>query len=260
MLRLLFSLLFMMQASQTALHPTLTLDEAALMKAWKGGYERAKTDKTLYRAHKFAQRGIGSINNKTVSWVLWVHPRLRAFERGFNARKENATEEEQANSQRGLSRLAEEGTRTLRFHCELGIYPRLGNGIMRVADIRDLNGVSAELRVGDRVYRPLRQPGDLEPQVLTDVHKWTERVKVRTRRSKKDDDSRERESDYIELPRQVEYRYYTGTFDLVFDLWEEDETPRLTDKDTEFIVMVTGKFGSQKATYRLKDWLNAYEK
>jgi hypothetical protein len=258
-MRLLLLIVLGMQTA-TTLHPALTPDEAALNRAWKAGFERTKTDKTLYRAHKFAQRGIGTINNKMVSWVLFQHPLLLAFEEGFVAAKLEANAEKQALSQQSLSKIAAEGAKTLRFHGELGIYPRLSSGITRVADIRDLNGVTAELRVGDRVYAPVLQPGDVEPQVLSDVHKWTERVAVRRRTVKNDDGSTKTETDYIDVPHQVEYRYFLGKFDLMFDLRNADGTPRITEADTEFTVVVTGKFGSQKATYRLKDWLKAYEK
>jgi hypothetical protein len=260
MLRFLLATLLLTQASQAALHPALTPEEAALTKAWKAGYARAKTDKTLYRAHKFAQRGIGRINGKSVSWVLFLHPRLLAFEQGFNARKDNATAESQANSLRGLSLLAQEGAKTLRFQVELGIYPRLGNGVAREAKIEDLYGVSASLRVGDRTYLPLQQPDNITPTVATAVHRWTEQIPSGTREVQHDDGSTTTETDYIEVSHDVKYTYFTSTFDLIFDLKNEDGTPRLTERDTEFTVLVKGRFGTQKATYRLQDWLHAYEK
>lgn len=245
---------------QTELHPALAPGQKELEKAWRAGYARAKTDKTLFRAHKFAKRGIGKINGDTVSWVLFWHPRLRAFEQGFSARKEDAQFESQENSQRGLRVLAEEGKRTLRFFCDLGIYPRLNEGITREARVEDLQGVSATLQVGGRLYEPLEQPGDVDPTDNIGVYKWTEQRAVGSHTVQDKDGKTHEETDYIYIPHQLNYRYYTSRFSLDFELYDPDGKPRITSGDKEITILVEGRFGKQKATYRLEEWLNAYEK
>jgi hypothetical protein len=260
MLPFLGAILLLMQTSQPTLHPALTPDEAALTRAWKAGYVRVKTDKTLFRAHQLAQRRIRGSNGKITIGVIFLHPRLRAFEQGFSAGKDNVPAEAQANSLRGLSYLLRDGAGKLRFQCEIGVYPGLNQGVQDHPNIRLMEGVTTELRVGKRTYKPLKQPGNVVATTSTGVHKWTEQVLVRRRTVKDKDGSTRTEEEYRREDHEAQYVYFTGTFDLEFDLKNGDGTPCITEADKEFTVIIQGGFGVKKATYRLNEWQTAYEK
>ncbi|HZO89786.1 MAG TPA: hypothetical protein VFB38_15770 [Chthonomonadaceae bacterium] len=90
-----YIMIVFLQFAVLPLHPALAPSQEVLEKVWYNGYERAKRDKSLYGSLKFARRGIGRINHETVSWVTFQHPRLLAYEAGFNARKLNLSEAQQ---------------------------------------------------------------------------------------------------------------------------------------------------------------------
>lgn len=235
-------------STQSSVNSALLPPLETLEKMWRVGYERATTDKTLYRARKPARKPLGRMNGITVSWVTFLHPRLIAFEKGFNARKSSLNESEQAASRAALAGLAQDSEKQIYFHGEIGIYPKFHGG--RKANPEHLRDVRVEMRVGERTYLPKKQPGDLGPEIVHDIHKYT--IPGTT-----DEDGNQISPDTV-----VEEKYirYEGTFDVSFDLYDNKGNPAITSNDEEISLFVIGKFGRQKSTFRLKDWLNYYEK
>ena len=227
--------------TQSPLNPALTPDLPALQDAWKQGYAYAQHHKDLYRPLKLARHGLGKLGGHWVSWVTFVHPRLIAYEAGFEAGKQHLASSQQSASLAALAQVAEVETKQLRFHVDLGIYPQgafeISGSYQAHPDV--LNDVHVKLQVGNRVYEPLSQPQIIIPQVRKGVVV---------------------NSDIVSGSRLYPYKWYEGQFDVTFALFDPERTPRITANDNEITVLVSGGFGQQSAKFNLKEWLNAYEK
>src|SRR5690242_17396251 len=125
MYALLYTLAIGLHLAGGTLHHALAPTQPQLEQVWQVGYERAWRDRDINGALKFAQRGLGSINNKTVSWLTFEHPRLVAYRDGFNARKQYWPTETMQASRRQLADLADGNLSRLRFHAEIGLYPAI---------------------------------------------------------------------------------------------------------------------------------------
>jgi hypothetical protein len=233
---------------QAALHPVLTPDREALQKVWRNGYEYAQRHKTPDPAVRWARHGIGKMDGFYVSWVTMLHPRLLAFEAGFAAGKQSLQEIPPQAEPGPLAGIVQESAGSLGFRCELGIYPAgaLSPGaISRRANPRDLKDIQVSLQVGPRVYGPVRQPGEIVPEVHQDWHMYTVWY------------ANQSPSDFGVYER---FTWYAGCFTVRFDLYNADKTPRITRQDKELTFIVRGRFGKQTARFSLEEWQSAFEK
>lgn len=240
----LLSMLLCLPISQGTLHPTLAPDAAALAKVWNTGYQRAKHEEYLSNALSRAQRGLGRSRGESLGLLTFLHPRVLAFQSGFNANKDKLSEAAQREARDRLSEIAQEATRRLHFQAELNARPYSENGV----EASLMDDVRVELQVGERIYAPVRQPGDVPMQSRQGSHDYDYCYY--------DSVSREWKKVVVHEP----YTWYQGEFEVVFELYDADGNPRITDKDRELILFITGNFGRRKATFRLADWQNAYEK
>ncbi len=237
------------------LNQALAPSRQELERVWQVGYERAGKESDLKSALRLAQQGIGTFDTgfhrRTVSWLTFEHPRLTAFRAGFTARKARRSEADPQIPDGQLTDLANGRLRRLTFHADIGVYPTvLGQRVVRGAHPEDLKDTRVVLRVGDRTYEPVSQPGDVAVQAKRGHFHSTPFPPYTGRRPHEN----------ITLPTQVGYTWYQAQFDFAFDLYDPDGTPRITDRDTEFTITITSRRGNRHATYRLSEWLTAYER
>jgi hypothetical protein len=240
--------------SLASVHPALDPSHADLERVWQNAYERAAKDRDLGYVVKTAVKGIGSINNQTVNWLTFEHPRLTAYRDGFNARKQRWTDDEMRVSKERLARISDGKLKRMTFLATIGLHPAIRSGrIAREVNLDDLNDVRVVMQVGSQTYQALEHPGDVRAKPMEGHFKREE--KVRSRRKDKDGNYRDET-----IETQVPYTYYEGKFSVEFDLYNADGTPRITDQDKEFTIIVILKAGDRPATFKLDEWRSAFEK
>ena len=245
-------LLFLFLSTSLApgtLNPNLTPDLPALQDVWKQGYAYAQHHKDLYRPLGLARHGLGKLEGHWVSWVIFVHPCLVAYQAGFEAGKQHLASSQQSASLSALANIVQEETKQLQFHVNLGVYPHgafLLGGSYRGsrADPNVLQGAQVQLQIGNRVYDPLYQPQTIVPKPHKAIRVYTQPTS----------------GPELVTNMSESYIWYEGQFDVTFALFNPDGTPRITANDNEITVLVSGGFGQQSAKFNLKEWLNAYEK
>lgn len=244
------------------LNPVFTPTSDQLLKCWQSGFNDAQKWKNSDGAWDQAKKGIGSINNKTVSFVWWMNPRLLAYDAGFQSRKQYLPEDSIAKLKDDLIATAQMIPKVITFRALITLMPRLNgpnNTVSRPADPADLDNVRCVLQVGDKIYQPIEQPGNVTPHRYQSANNYfidqttTETIRQSGQKDKV-------KTTTVKVPFTEQYDWYEGNFDVSFDLWNPDGSARITDKDTEFTVIVVQRFGENKATYKLADWLSKFEK
>lgn len=244
------------------LNPVLAPTGPQLLKCWQTGFDDAQKWKNSDGAWDQAKKGIGSINNKAVSFLWWLNPRLLAYESGFQARRQYLPEETAAKQKAEIQESASQPPKTLNFRGTLSLMPKFSgpNGtIGRPADPADLDNVRCVLQVGDKIYQPIAQPGDLRAERFQGTNNYfvNQSTTETIRQSGQKDKTK---TTTIQVPFSESYDWYQGTFDVSFELWDTDGKPRISSDETEFMVIVIQRFGENKATFKLKDWADKFSK
>lgn len=256
-------------------HPAVKMDSATLLAAFEKGYKEADKKKDYKAIVESCRRGIGSVKtaplrSETVSWLWFWHPKILAYGLGFRAKKQFWPDEEIASKKKTLEEIGPKLTQ-LHFSSIISIYPSFGAAygrISRYADPSDLLGVRVVMQVGDRIYQPARQPGDLQaasgtntstvmiPQIATSSTRST----VTGSAYGSDGSSaygsaygKSQTTYYYNTYRQQNWSWYQGSFEAVFDINDPDGTPRIRKDDKEFTVIVIYGPNQRKATYKLAD-------
>ena len=230
------------QPNQAPHHPAFAPDRQALEAAWDRGFNARPSD-----VHRTRQRFKKSLRGD--STLLVRSPLLEVFDGGAGATERQLSAEDREKARREAVDRELSSPPRIRLTGELVIEPRTSGPRFLLPTADDLKGVTAELRVGSRVYTPLHQPGDVAPHVAYSSFEYDTRT---------GDDLRPTGDDTSGVnPRPgvgtYLYEYYRGSFELQFDLLDASGTPRVTAEDREIKVVVRGRFGQQVATYRLAD-------
>lgn len=261
---------------QSQLHNAIDPGPEVLQKMWDKGFKDANKKKGDDWIYNKLTRGIGKVRTnvfgatKTVSYFLLVPPEAVAYSQGFDARRKYWSDEEVARSKTFIAsnELSHPGSLVVRGL--LSIQPSFGgygSFMDRAANARDIEDVRVVLQVGDHIYQPLVQPGNIpfkegvgaytrsvprSETSYTDFSGTYGRSSDPTRNHFSGDATTT--SYYTEIV-SGNYRYYEANFDATFSLFDPDGKPRIPAdvKEINFIV-IYGR-NEHKATYRMSDLL-----
>ncbi len=256
---------------QRLLHPALQIDQSVLDRLWARGFSDADHHRHDMPFLKNFQRGIGTIRtaplrHETVSWLLMSCPETVAYYSGFMCRKDYWGEQEKQSRLATLRRAVAGGRRSLSFYGTLNILPSFGGTHGRVdrsATPRDLKDVRVVLKVGDRIYQPFRQPGDLAyrsevgtntfavPQSSQEVTSTT----VQAANGSEIASGNSLTTNYYTVFATENFMKFTGQFSVAFDLFDTDGKPRITPTDREVEVIVVYGPSERHVKYDLDELL-----
>jgi len=257
------------------LHPAFKKTPDVLQKAWdKGEADAPKLRDPLGQMNKF-RRGIGKIRTaplreETVSWVWLMPAETLNYFCGFDARKKYRAEDETAKLKEQLIPKTDVYQTSIELFGTISLYPSWGGrygSISRYANPRDLKDVRIVLQVGDRIYQPVEQPGDLLAEHGTGASTFamphydysTARTTVNGSAYGSGGYAYGSATANTTIVRQYEtlheqgYDWYRGTFSAIFKLFDKDGNPILKKTDKEFTVIVVYGTNERKATFKLED-------
>lgn len=259
------------EPAKTGIHPAFDPGPAVLDQLWKKGFSEAAKKKDDHWIFDKLKRGIGKVRTnvwgqtETVSWFwLWL-PEALIYREGFSAKKQYWPDEEVAASKRLLEDPEFAHPTDIAVSGLLSIQPSFGgsgSSIDRSANPADLKGVRVVLAVGDKVYQPIAQPGDLP--FVADTGSYT-RTSQRSSTSTTNVNGsvggsevalKGRTTNYYTEVISGNYRYYEAHFDARFLLFEKDGTPRIPADTKEVSFIVIYGPNERRATYKLSDLLS----
>jgi len=253
--------------SKTTHNPDKTLNPAFLKSAeqiksaWEAGEKAAPRDRNPQSAWGKSAKGIGKIRTgvigeATVSWAYFLSPELLAYTNGFFARKKYWDDKERSRALDSLLSVAATVPKRMAIRITLSLQPSFGKGgkITRRANPDDLRDVRCVVQVGDKIIQPQEKPGDLTAATSELKNDFESPESANTRTSVYVNGaytgSVSTSSTYI-VQRTENYEVYNAAFTSYFPLFDVDGTPRITDKDKEFTVIVVYGSNERKATFPL---------
>jgi hypothetical protein len=225
------------------LNSALRADADTIGRLFDGGRKDAETAKNADFLNTDFRKGIGSVRTnvlrqETVSFAYFNVLALGAFSAGFTARKQYLGDDEIA-GMRGRFMDWAPVADTILIAGVLNICPSFGSygRLVRRANPDDLKGVRVVLKVGDRIYQPYDQPGDLQyvenaEQNLAGRPMWSS-----TTATSSGGQSVTVQSFYTTTYVQG-YEWYHGTFCVGFKMFDADGSARITSKDHEIEAIV----------------------
>ncbi len=249
--------LSLLQASQSALPPALQIDQSAWDRMYAKGFDDADHRRKLESMSDKFKRGIGKIRTaplreETVSWLWYVDPMIQAYASGWNARHLFMSDEEVRKMKAQAYEAISKGRKHLYFNGVLNILPSFGGPGGRIdhrSTPEELKGVRIVLQIADRIYQPQRQPGDLEQKANIGEN---DRVDTETSSTYSSWGSA---TSYYQVLRTQKFDYYQGVFNVVFDLFDADGTPRVKSGDKVITAIVIYGPNERKAVYNIDDFL-----
>lgn len=266
-----------LRQDQTQLPPALQMDFSTAQQIFDSAArdaERARTpDKALDRTFK---RGIGEIRSgplahETVSWIWMMSPEASAYAQGFDSRKKYWSDDEKQKALDGMKSETEEGRRHLVFMGTLNIFPSFGAAYGRIdrnANVEDLKGVRVVLQVGSRILQPESQPGDLSYSSGSDVAtsaipSSSSSTTTENGRATMSDNTgyyatatgsgSSTTTNYYTTIVTQKYSYYSGEFEVTFDLFDKDGKPLIGPSDQEVTAIVIYGTNERHANFKLDD-------
>lgn len=239
------------------LHPALTVDSGTAGRLFDRGRKDGDTVRDAGFLNSTFRRGIGSVRanmvkNETVSWLHLYTIAESAYLSGFECRKKYLADDE-ASSRRDLYVKGGPTVDHIVFTGTLNLCPSFGikNKLVRKANPDDLKGVRVVLKVGDRIYQPEDQPGDLA--YTADVNLNVFRVPTSSSPSVIDVTTGQvvKFNAFYTTTTVQGYEQYTGQFGVSFNLFNADGSARVTAKDKEITAIVIYGANERRATYSL---------
>ena len=246
-------------------HPAFLYSPQLAETVFENGYADGPKTKNIDTIWNPLTKGIGDIHQgmfgQTVSY-MWAFPwQVAVYEKGLRACKEKWSSDQ---IDRYLYEIKSQNQSKDRiaFRADIRLQPSLDdNGaITREADPSDLANVRVFLRVENREYLPLQQPGHVEVafmQGTTDVTipgetTTTERIVVDRKEKKRTKKTTETKAE--DTHETVEYTWYRATFDFWFDLRNEDRTYRINPSDKEIDIVIFYGENERHAKFNLDDF------
>jgi hypothetical protein len=239
------------------LHPALTVDSETAGRLFDRGRLDADTVRDAGFLNSTFRRGIGSVRtnavkNETVSWLHLYTIAESAYLSGFECRKKYFADDEAA-SRRDLYVKSGPTVDHIVFTGTLDLCPSFGvkNKLVRKANPDDLKGVRVVLKVGDHIYQPEEQPGDLA--YTADVNLNVFRIPTSSAPSVIDVSTGQvvKFNAFYTTTSVQGYEQYTGQFGVSFNLFNADGSARVTAKDKEITAIVIYGTNERRATYSL---------
>jgi hypothetical protein len=269
--RMFLSLLFAatLFQSQDLLHPALVVDQALVDKCWQRGFDDAAHHRNPNDFINRYRKGLGDVRvtwavHETVSW-LWVNePEIAYYRAGYKARRDFLPDKEVADLKDKISQAISGGRRHIFFDADLAILPShggLNQEIVRAADPEDLKDVRMVLLIDGKIYQPEKQPGDLN--YVQEHHEETVEVPQfgasTTSGSVGGVGFSSTTTDYYTGYRFQSYEGYMAHFQVCFDLFDEDGTPRITHRTKEIEAIVVYGPTEKHIKFSMDDLLRAKE-
>lgn len=237
------------------LNPALLPTPGSIEKCWALGEDAAAKKKTLQEIPVPFTKNFGNTKNaprhvRYASEVSVETPEWVAFVLGWNMRRQYLPEADIAKEKEGVLKLASEERKSLSFSGMLTAWPqtdRRGNISLR-AEPDDLANVRIVLKVGEKIYQPVSQPGTLAYKADTGVNRTREShssgsVVTATGPGGTYTGSA---TNYYTIGREERYEYYRGHFAVDFDLFNADGTARIGPGDKAFsLILVYGRSEDQ---------------
>ena len=244
-----------LQGSQSDLPLALQVDQATFDRMYKRGFDDADHRRKLDSFGDKFKRGIGKIrtaplHEETVSWIWLLDPSLQAYSIGWNARHLFQSTDEIAKIKEPFIKGMAQGRRHLYFTGQITILPSFGGYGGRIdhrSTPEELKGVRVVLKVGDRVYQPQQQPGDLEYKAGIGESEHTDTEFSTTFSTWGSWTS------YYNVVKTQKYDYYLGRFSVCFDLFDHDGTARVKRSDKKVTAVVIYGPNEREATYDMDD-------
>jgi hypothetical protein len=156
------------------------------------------------------------------------------------------------------------------FGGSLAIYPSFGGAhasVSRQANPQDLKGVRVVLQIGDRIYQPITQPGDLTADsgitmnsvFIPQVSQSTTHTSVNGSFSANGSygsvwgDGSSTTTNYYSIERTESYQWFKATFLVAFPIIDENGNAIVRKTDKEITAIVIYGTNERKATYKLND-------
>jgi len=179
---------------------------------------------------------------------------LQAYMAGYRARHEYLGEDEVKKIKDQATTNMANGRQHIYFSGVINILPSFGGFGGRIdhpSTPEELKGVRVVLKVGDRIYQPKSQPGDLSsrPRIGENEHVDTETSTTFSPFGQF--------NSYYNVIRTQKYDYYQGVFQVAFDLFDSDGTPRVRPTDKRITAIVIYGPNERNADYDLSDILAA---
>jgi hypothetical protein len=246
-------------------HPFVAVDRATLEKAWDRGYADGAKRKDANAIKRRFERKLDES-----STVELLYPQLTAYMAGFQTRRSGVQGSNTGESRKSTVDGTLAATRTLAFEAHMIVEPKVDGPLRLPGDPKSLTGISVELQVSGRTYAPSKQPGDLAVRTETVTEKVevplppfspqpkNRRDPIEVHRDRPEDlpgidKETRKDAGFGRHQRTRVYQVLKGDFTAGFDLYNADGTPRITERDTEIRIVVSGRFGQQSVIYKLAD-------
>jgi hypothetical protein len=251
------------------LHPSLVVKQEEVLRLWDLGFKEAAKKRDADFIFGRLRRGIGSIQTsplggrETVSFLWLWHITDLAYLEGFEAKKKYLPEDQIADRKKVITHpdvttnpdgLVVTGLITL--------MPSFGGArgrINRHADPSDFDDVRVVMKVGERVYQPVKQPGTLPQQARAgsneiSIPRSTTTVGTATATGPGGwATATGTATTYYRENRRQGYSWYQGHFQAIFPLYDQDGKPTVRKDDKELTIIVIYGPNERKATYKLDE-------
>lgn len=236
---------------QSGLHPAFQCDDVKAVTLYDKGYHDADAMKDLEKPGGLFFKESGR------SWIQVISKQYEAYRLGFRAKKAFLEDEKVKAEKDSLSN----GTASESFTV-IGALAAAPTGAIKEpgGDGKDrytMPDVRIILKIGDRVYRPRTQPGDLVAEYKSYDYTTTESgSRTVTVSVPNGDGSYHDETTVIPTTDSVRHAdaWLTAPLEGTFDLFNEDGTPRILPKDKEMILFLIVGTTQKQFKYKIGDF------
>lgn len=264
------------------LHPALVLSSETFDKVWSkalaDGQKKKGKDAGLDKMRRQIDSYHVSLAKKEAcSWIYWMHPRAMIHMKANGAGLQYWPQAEIDKAKSDMAHYADSEQKFIGFYVQINEMPSFAapyGRLRRHANPDNLKNVRCVLKVGDRIIQPVQQPGDITTSQKEMVSFYsiptTTYVNGSTRSSATaygSNGSYATATGYSTSSYQVtryasgadEYQVFSGQTTVLFPTRDKDGKPLITPKDKNIEIKMVREDGEIHTTYRLDDWIKAFE-
>lgn len=283
-------------AQEKVIHPAFIKLKTHYADAWSRGEEDARKKRNPIDVYNRFRRGIGNIRkgllSETVSFAWYLPPEVAVYYYSHEAKRLYKSEEEVNTLRDNLLSINAHLIDTIYFLGVISVLPSfdLDGKIVRHADPSDLRDVRVVLKVGNRIYHPQQQPGNImqrqgQENYTVFIPNFQSITVDRSATFSSSSGSSlfgsysgrnvwgnysayessfgygrfsETETITSYYLERVEnsYKWYQGYFSVAFSLFDKNGEPIITADDKEITLIVIYGRNERHATYKLEDLIN----
>lgn len=282
LLTALVTVVFSVNSLNDDLPSFLKISDSSFDQIWDKGLFDGVKRKTDPNTQKLSLRIIDrywiSLAEKApCSWARFLHPRLLIRQISWDAGSQYWTDDEANQAKGNLRSRAKEEPKYLAFSIILNEMPSFYaayGALSRHADPKNLTDVRCVLKVGDKVIQPSSQPGDLTVTRTDSVNEFTRPSMAYITGELRGNSTRTGNEGYLYTRSNTKVSYivesmtsgserystYKGEFIVLFPLRNDKGDLNILESDKEIKLLVIKKSAELSATYKLSDWVRAFEK